>query len=282
MNLKEVIKKARAEKKAVGHFNISDIAALRAIVRASGKLKMPVIIGTSEGEADFIDIEVAVAMVKDMREETGQDIFLNADHFHSLEKIEEAVRAGYDSVIFDAAKLSLQENIQKTREVVDKIKGIRPDVLIEGEVGYIGESSKMLDKLPEGIAMCSVEDIQKYVSATGVDLVAPAVGNVHGMLKESDNPRLNIGLIGDIARGVDVPLVLHGGSGISDDDFRAAIAAGIAVVHINTEIRVAWREGMARGLGNHGEVAPYKIFPSAEEAVYEVVSRRLKLFGGLL
>ncbi|MCR4261031.1 MAG: class II fructose-bisphosphate aldolase [Candidatus Colwellbacteria bacterium] len=282
MNLREVIKKARAEKRAVGHFNISDIAALRAIVRAAGGLKMPVIIGTSEGEAEFIDIEVAVAMVKDMREETGQDIFLNADHFHSLEKIEEAARAGYDSVIFDAAKLSIQENIQKTREVVEKIKGIRPDVLIEGEVGYIGESSKVLDKLPDGVTMCSVEDIQKYVSATGVDLVAPAVGNVHGMLKESSNPRLNIELIRNIAGSVDTPLVLHGGSGISDDDFRAAIAAGIAVVHINTEIRVAWREGMVRGLGSQGEVAPYKIFPGAEEAVYEVVSRRLKLFGGLL
>src|SRR3989344_3122414 len=149
MKLREAIEKARAEKKAMGHFNISDIAALRAIVRAAGDLKVPVIIGTSEGEAEFVDIEVAVAMVRDLRGETGQDIFLNADHFHSVGKIEEAVRAGYDSVIFDAAKFSLDENIQKSKGVVEKIRQMRSDILIEGEVGYIGESSKVLDEIPQ-------------------------------------------------------------------------------------------------------------------------------------
>ncbi|KKU19123.1 MAG: Ketose-bisphosphate aldolase, class-II [Parcubacteria group bacterium GW2011_GWA1_47_11] len=281
MTLKEALIKARGEKKAIGHFNISDIAALRAIVRAAGDLGVPVIIGTSEGEAEFIDIEVAVAMVKDMREETNQDIFLNADHFHSLEKIEEAVRAGYDSVIFDAAKLSLEENIQKTKEAVEMIKSIRQDVLVEGEVGYIGESSKMLDKLPDGVGVCKVEDVQRFVNETGVDLVAPAVGNVHGMLK-GGNPKLDMGLIGDIAKSVTVPLVLHGGSGISDEDFKVAIAAGISIVHINTEIRVAWREGVEKALKDKEQIAPYKVFPGAEEAVYKAVSRRLKLFGGLL
>lgn len=282
MTLKEAVIKAQAEKKAIGHFNISDIAALRAIVRAATDLKMPVIIGTSEGEAEFIDIQTAVAMVKDAREETGQDIFLNADHFHSAEKIEEAVRAGYDSVIFDAAKLPLEENIQKTKEVVEKIRALRNDVLIEGEVGYIGESSKVLDEVPAGVTTSSKDEVKKYIEATGVDLVAPAVGNVHGMLKTGGNPKLNIDLIREIASSVDTPLVLHGGSGISDADFKAAIAAGIAIVHINTEIRVAWREGMVKALSSGQEVAPYKLFPGAEEAVYEVVSRRLKLFGGLL
>jgi len=282
MTLKEAIEWARKEKKAIGHFNISDIAAMRGIVRAAGELKVPVIIGTSEGEAEFVDIEVAVEMVKDAREETGQDIFLNADHFRSLEKIEEAARAGYDSVIFDAAKLPIEENIQKTKEVVLKIKEIRPDVLIEGEVGYIGESSKVLEELPEGVVVCKVEDVQRYVNETGVDLVAPAVGNVHGMLRGGGNPKLDMELIKDVAKNVAVPLVLHGGSGISDDDFRAAIVSGIAIVHINTEIRVAWRGGMEKGLEDKEQVAPYKIFPGAEEAVYQAVSRRLKLFNGLL
>ena len=282
MTLKEALIKARGEKKAIGHFNISDIAALRAIVRAAGDLGVPVIIGTSEGEAEFIDIEVAVAMVKDMREETNQDIFLNADHFHSLEKIEEAVRAGYDSVIFDGTKLPLEENIQKTKEAVERVKSIRQDVLVEGEVGYIGESSKMLDKLPDSIGVCKVEDVQRFVNETGVDLVAPAVGNVHGMLKGVGNPRLDIGLIESIAENVTVPLVLHGGSGISDEDFKAAIVAGISIVHINTEIRVAWKKGIEKALEDKEQIAPYKVFAEAEEAVYEVVSRRLKLFGGLL
>ena len=282
MTLKEAVEKARREKRAIGHFNISDIAALRAIVRAAGELKVPVIIGTSEGEAEFVDIEVAAAMVRDMREETGQDIFLNADHFHSLENIEEVVHAGYDSVIFDAAKLPIEENIQKTKEVVSTIRKIKPDILIEGEVGYIGESSKVLDELPQEVVVCKVEDVKRYVNETGVDLVAPAVGNVHGMLKGGGNPKLDIGLIGDITKNINTPLVLHGGSGISDEDFKAAIEAGMAIVHINTEIRLAWRKGMEKGLEDKEQIAPYKIFPGAEEAVYEVVSRRLKLFNGLL
>ena len=263
MTLKETITKARGEKKAIGHFNISDIAALRAIVRAAGDLGVPVIIGTSEGEAEFVDIEVARAMVKDMREETNQDIFLNADHFHSLEKAEEAVRAGYDSVIFDAVKFPLEENIQKTKEAVERMRSIRADVLIEGEVGYIGESSKMLDKLPDGVGVCKVEDVQRFVNETGVDLVAPAVSNIHGMLKGGGNPRLDIGLIESITRGVVAPLVLHGGSGISDEDFKAAIAAGISIVHINTEIRVAWRKGIEKALEDKEQMTPYKVFPEA-------------------
>ena len=113
MTLKEAYDKARSEKRALGHFNISDIAAFRAIIRAAGDLDLPILIGTSGGEADFIDIDVAVAMVKDARKETGQDIFLNADHFKDLEKAKEAARAGYDSIIFDAAKLPLEKNIEK-------------------------------------------------------------------------------------------------------------------------------------------------------------------------
>ncbi len=282
MTLKQAIEKTRGEKKAIGHFNISDIAAFRSIIRAAGELKVPVIIGTSEGEAEFVDIQVAVAMVRDMREETGQDIFLNADHFHSLEKIEEAVQAGYDSVIFDAAKLPMEENIQKTKEIVKKIKEIRQDVLIEGEIGYIGESSKILEELPQGVRICTVDEVKRYVDETGIDLVAPAVGNVHGMLRKGGNPKLDINLVANITKNIETPLVLHGGSGISEEDFKAAIEAGIAIVHINTEIRLAWKKGVKKGAEDEEQIAPYKIFSKAEEAVYEVVSRRLKLFNGLL
>ncbi|MDP3953316.1 MAG: class II fructose-bisphosphate aldolase [bacterium] len=288
MNLIEAIRKTREGKSALGHFNISDIAAFRAIVKAAGEVGVPVIIGTSEGEAEFVDIQVASEMVKDAREETGQSIFLNADHFRSLEKAKEAVEAGYDSVIFDGANLPLEENIQKTKRAVDTLKAINPDVLIEGELGYIGVSSKLLDEIPEGAqiadeALPTVEDARRFVEETGVDLLAPAVGNIHGMFKHAPNPKLNIRLIESITKAVATPLVLHGGSGVSDADFRFAIEAGMRVVHINTEIRVAWRKGMEEALGeNQEEIAPYKIFPEAERRVYEVVVKRLKLFGGLI
>ena len=287
MTLKEAIAQADEKGIALGHFNISDIAALRAIVSAAGDLEVPVIIGTSEGEAEFVDIEVAAKMVEDMVSETGQAVFLNADHFRDLEKAKEAARAGYDSIIFDAAKFPLEENIEKTKEAVQVLKEINPHLLVEGELGYIGESSKLLDEIPEGAkidegALPTPEDARRYVEETGVDLLAPAVGNLHGMFKKAQNPDLQIDLVKRINDAVEVPLVLHGGSGVTDDDFKKAIDAGMRIVHINTEIRVAWREGMKEALKDPDQIAPYKIFPEAEKKVKEVVERRLKLFSGLV
>lgn len=294
-NLREVISEAEQKKIAVGHFNISDITALRAITRAAKELNVPVIIGTSEGEAEFIGFRQAAALVESLKEE-GRPVFLNADHFRSLEKVKQAVGAGYDAIIFDAANLSLEENIRETKEAVDYIKSIsvsrRRDILVEGELGYIGTSSKVLEEVPHGAAvtettMTKPEEAKRFVEETGVDLFAPAVGNIHGIVKEGE-PRLDIGRIAAIKQIVNIPLVLHGGSGISDEDFRKAIQAGVSVIHINTEIRLAWRQGMEEALrSSPQEIAPYKIFADddeelddPEDAIYKVVSARLKLFSG--
>ena len=294
-SLLEVIADAESRAVAVGHFNISDITALKAITRAAKELNVPVIIGTSEGEVEFIGFKQAAALVGSLREE-GYSVFLNADHFRSLESVKQAVGAGYDSIIFDAANLSLEENIKKTKEAVDYVKSVsasrRADILVEGELGYIGTSSKVLEKMPEGAAvtettMTKPEEAKRFVEETGVDLFAPAVGNIHGIVKEGE-PRLDIGRIAAIkqalrqAQGKPVPLVLHGGSGVSNNDFRAAIAAGISVIHINTEIRIDLREGLEEALEKSPEeTTHYKLLPEAEEEIYETVLARLKLFNNL-
>lgn len=284
----EVVSDAAAEKRAIGHFNVSDLVALRAIVEAAREVGAPVIIGTSEGERAFLGVRQAVALVRSFREEYGLPIFLNADHTHSLEKAEEAVAAGYDAVLFDGSRLPLEENIKATKEIVEYVKSVNSDVLVEGELGYIGTSSEVFEKLPEGISLkpedlTKPEEAARFVRETGVDLFAPAVGNIHGMFAGARNPALDIVRIKAIKESVSIPLVLHGGSGTSDEDFRAAIAAGINVIHINTELRVAWRKGIEEGLrANLKEVAPYKICSPAFEAVKEVVAARLRLFNGLL
>lgn len=283
MKLLELIKEAEARNVAIGHFNISDLAALRAIVRAAKELGVPVIIGVSEGEREFIGVKQVAAIVKSFRE-SGMPIFLNADHTYSLEKIKEAVAAGFDAVIFDGAKLPLEENIKKTKEVVDYVKSINPEMIVEGEIGYIGTSSKILESVPEGAAvkaedLTKPEEAARFVKETGVDLLAPAVGNLHGMFSNAPNPALNIGRVKEIRKASGVPLVLHGGSGITDSDFSASIKAGISVIHINTEIRLAWHDGIVAALKeNPQEIVPYKILPKAEMAVYEVVKNRLVLF----
>ncbi|MBI4119481.1 MAG: class II fructose-bisphosphate aldolase [Parcubacteria group bacterium] len=286
-NLRSIIENAERRKVAVGHFNISDLVALRAIFEAARSLNVPVIIGVSEGEREFIGVRQAVALICSLRDEYKYPIFSDADHTYALEKVKEAAGAEFDAVIFDGAKLPLEENIKKTKAVVEYLKSRNKNILAEGELGYIGTSSKILESVPEGAAikdedLPTADRAERFVKETGVDLLAPAVGNIHGMFKNAPNPDLNIKRISEIREAAGVPLVLHGGSGIKDGDFKAAIKAGISVIHINTEIRVAWRQGLEAALKERpDEIAPYKILPEALERVKRVVTERLKLFNGI-
>ncbi|MBU6500724.1 MAG: class II fructose-bisphosphate aldolase [Patescibacteria group bacterium] len=281
--LRETLKDAGERKVAIGHFNISDLAALKAIFEAARELNLPVMIGVSEGEREFVGVRQAAALVKSLRGEYDYPIFLNADHTHSLEKIREAAEAGFDEILFDGSKLSLEENIQQTKEAVKIIRSIDKNILIEGEIGYIGSSSEVMKEKPEGIELTTAEEAVRFIKETGVDVLAPAVGNMHGltedMAKGLSQKRLDIERIGKIKEATLTPLTLHGGSGTNDDDFVAAIKAGINIVHINTEIRVAWRRGLEKGLKDMpNEVAPYKILPPAVEEIKQVVLSRMKLF----
>lgn len=285
--LREILDDASAKKVAVGHFNISDSNQLNGIAGAARDLNVPVIIGVSEGEREFVGGKKAVAMVAAAREEFGIPIFLNADHAHSTENCKTAIDEGFDSVIFDGTKLSPGENKKSTKEVVEYARKSGRDVVVEAELGYIGTSSKVLDDVPDDVVLDSLpsaEDAAEFVSDTGVDALAPAVGNLHGMLKGRSNPSLNIELISQMREAVsdDISLVLHGGSGLTDDDFKKAIEAGMNLIHINTEIRVAYRKGIEAKLAEKSEeVAPYRYLDGGRDALMKVVKKRLKLFNSL-
>jgi len=280
-------KKRKKKKIAIGHFNISNIEGLWAVFYAARKYDAPVIIGLSEGERDFVGIKQVVALVKSLKEEYDYPVYLNADHTYTFEKVKEVIDAGFDAVVYDGAKLSYEENIATTKKCVEYAKSVNPDILVEAEMGYIGSSSKMLDELPQDVGVSSEmfttsTEAKKFVEATGVDLFAPSVGNIHGMLKNTANPSLDIKRIQEIRALAGVPLVLHGGSGITDDNFREAIQAGISIVHINTEIRVAYHNAIIKSLQeNPNEIAPYRIMKTAVESMQSVVERRIRLFSGL-
>ena len=286
-SLRDVIKEAERKKVAVGHFNISDSTQLWGIFRAAKNLNVPVIIGTSEGERDFIGARQAVALVTSIREEYNYPIFINADHHYSLESVKEAIDAGYDAVIFDGSKVTHKENVSIMKACVEYARASGRNVLVEGELGNIGQSSKLLEAIPEGAEitkemMTKPDELKALVEETGVDLVAPAVGNLHGMLKHGKNPNLSIERIQELREAGGVPMVLHGGSGISDEDFRKAIVAGMCIVHINTEIRKAYRDGIEEALGdNPDEIAPYRFMKRGRSNLEAVVSKRLKLFNNL-
>lgn len=281
--LREYIQDADIQGVAIGHFNISNLEALHGIYNAAKKLNLPVIIGVSEGEQKFAGLEEVVSLIKTIRERDNYPIFLNADHHGSFESVKACIDAGFDMVIFDGAKLSFDENVKTTKQCVDYAREVSKntgrDILVEAELGYIGSGSDIKDSIPEGAGVLTKpEDAKKFVDETGVDVFAPSVGSIHGLIK-SGKPHIDADLVKEIKDTVKIPLVLHGGSGLRDEDFTNAIKAGISVVHINSEIRLAFRDEIKETIEeNPNEITPAKILGPAVEAIEEVVEARLKLF----
>jgi len=285
-SLRDLLQKSQETGVAIGHFNISDLVLLKAVFAAARQLNVPVLVGLSEGEREFVGTRQIAAFVRSLREEFGSPIFLNADHTHSLAKGVEAAKAGFDSIVSDLSALPFEQNVRQTKQAVEALKAINPSMLVEGEIGDIGTGSEIHESSPDLTkGLSTPEEAKQFVESTGVDILAPAVGNMHGMLRSmvqgETKKHLDIERIADIKRAAGVFLTLHGGSGTDDEDLRKAIAAGINIVHINTELRVAWRHGLEQGLAKQpNEVVPYKILPSAMDAVEQVVASRLRLFNG--
>jgi fructose-bisphosphate aldolase class II len=282
MTLKEIIQNAQKNKVAIGHFNVSNLEAVRAIKEVVQETNYPIIIGVSEGEEKFFGRDELISIVKTYQAQ-GLPIFLNADHSYTVERACACIDAGFDAVIFDGTELSLEENISQTKQVVEYARSHNPNCLVEAEIGFIGKSSNLMDSIPEGVAteefLTTPEQAIDFVQKTGVDLLAPAVGNLHGMLKNMPNPRLDIKRISKIFQDTNTPLVLHGGSGITVEDLQQAINAGISIIHVNTEIRIAFKEGLVKGLAaNTDKVAPYIYLQPAEDAIKQVIKTKLKIF----
>ncbi|MBI4158575.1 MAG: class II fructose-bisphosphate aldolase family protein [Candidatus Yanofskybacteria bacterium] len=291
-NLNYYLEQARKNDYAIGHFNFSTADVLRGIVEAAKEAGAPaVMVGTSEGEADFIGLKEAVALIRILREEYSFPIFLNADHFKSFEKCKEAIDAGYDSVIIDMSKMQFADNVAETKKVVDYAKEISKyppvplagrniEISVEGELGYLRGFSEVQTKIEITSAdFTKPEEAKKFVEKTGVNQLAVVFGNIHGIVTEQEE-KLDIEHFKKIITAMpDVFYVLHGASGLSEDDIRAAIKAGITNVHFNTELRVAYTEGIHKTLHNKpAETTPYKYLAPAVEEVKNVVSQKIKVF----
>jgi len=287
-SLRNVLTRLQQQGMALGHFNVSDLVILKAVLAAAVEVKVPVIVGASEGERKFLGTSELAALVKIMREEHDFPVFLNADHTHSLEKAVEAARAGFDSVVIDYSALPFDQNVARTKETVEAIKAINPAIIAEGEIGNIGTGSEIHETVTNDFRNLSTpEEARQFVDSTGIDVLAPAVGNMHGMLQSmvqgKTKKHLNIERIAEIKKAAGVFLTLHGGSGTDDEDFVRAIATGINIIHINTELRVAWRRSLEASLTSQpSEVVPYKILPPVMESVKQAASSRLKLFNARL
>jgi fructose-bisphosphate aldolase class II len=284
--LAQALAAARTAGRAVGHFNVSDLVLLKGMLAGTQELNVPVIVGASEGEREFLGTAELAALVRALRDQYPFPIYLNADHTHSLAKALEAARAGFDSVVFDMSSLPLEQNIRHTKEAVTALKSVNPAFIVEGEIGNIGSGSEIHKTAVAEYRLSTPAEARDFVRATGIDVLAPAVGNFHGMLPQmldgSQNKHLDIDVIRAIATAAAVPLTLHGGSGTDEGDLVRAVEAGITIVHVNTELRVAWRKALTQEFARHpDEIVPYKLLPPAVAAVARIVNTKLRLLNRL-
>ncbi|MEK7664892.1 MAG: class II fructose-bisphosphate aldolase [Patescibacteria group bacterium] len=279
--LKYYLNKAQKEKWAIGQFNFCADSQLKGIIRAAKNLKSPIILGTSEGESNFFGLEEAVAIRNVLRKKNNLPIFLNLDHGKSFEYLKQAIDSGYDMVCFDGSKLSFEENIKITKQVVKYAK--RKGVLTEGEIGAIAtDSSKIYQEnfeIEEDL-LTNPEESVKYIDKSKVGLLAVSIGNFHGIEVSGLNPHLLLNRLAEIRRTAkNVFLVLHGGSGTPEEDIKQAISLGIVKININTEIRLAFTNSLKYFLQeNPDEIAPYKYLKNSAEAVQKIVEEKISLF----
>lgn len=288
MTLQQWHEKALKEGWAIGHFNVSNLEQIKAIFEAAEFLKCPVMVGTSDGERKFIGPKQAAAIIRSLRKETGLPVFLNADHSKSVASAKAAIDAGYDSVHIDLSHLSFEENLNGTKEVVEyaktKVYSDIGDIHVEGELGLLLGESKMQKEVIEVKQedLTKPEEAHDFVEKTGIDRLAPAVGNIHGI--PANIKIIETKLIKDIRLHLNekTALTLHGASGISDEQITTAIKSGINNIHINTEIRIVYVNALKKTFEeNPEETTPYKIFSPVIAAVRHKVEEKLRLFGAV-
>lgn len=275
-NMKDMLSKADSGKYAVPQFNINNLEWTRFILEQCQELKTPVILGVSEGAIKYMGGYKTVSnLVRSLISDLNITIpvALHLDHGSSYESCVKAIDNGFTSVMIDASKYPLAENINITKQVVMYSKD--KNVTVEAEVGAVGGEE---DGVANELAYAKVEDATKLVDETNIDFLAPALGSVHGIYK--GEPKLDFERMVKIHELTRLPLVLHGGSGIPDELIKKAISCGITKVNINTELQLAWSKAVRLFLNENSEVYdPRKVIKSGEKALKEMVTQKVNLFG---
>jgi len=289
MDLNLYLKKAKEKKYAIPHFNFCSAEQLKALILGFQSVieryslsaeDYCLMAGTSEGEAGFLGYNQARCLVDAWKKQVDFGIFLNADHHRSFDSCKKAVDSGYDSVLIDASKLSFEENVEVTKKVVEYARSKNENIIVEGELGYLPGESKIQEEIIVNKENFTQPDQAKeFVEKTGVNSLAIAFGNIHGIVVKQ-KPQLDFDLLNKISNNIpEIYLVLHGGSGLSSDDFVKSIENGIVNIHINTEVRVAYRKGLEEEFReNPSQTTPYKFLQKAVEKMKGVVEEKTEVF----
>lgn len=268
-NPQSIISQAQKNGYAIGCFNTSDLEITKAIILAAEEQNAPVMIATTPKAIEYAGLEVLAAMIKQIAKLSKVPIALHLDHGNSLKIIQQCLELGYPSVMIDGSEKPLEENIRLTAEAVETAH--QYEAFCEGELGHLGKAGTNQDQLT------NPEDIENFVSKTQVDLLAVSIGSKHGI--EVDE-KLNIELLKKIQSKTQIPLVLHGASGVSDNDIKQAIANGICKINIDTDIRHTFSKSIRQILAKYPQEEDFrKILSKVMFDIQRLVEDKIKLFG---
>lgn len=271
VNLNDVLKQAQKEHYGVGLFNTTDTDMLEAVIAAAEELRSPVVIGTAEVLLPNGELKLIAPSILAAAKRATVPVVMHYDHGLTFDRCMEALSLGFSSVMFDGSAGDYEENVAATREMVKICHSL--GVSVEGEIGHVGQAATGDDQLTD--MYTTPEEAVAYVQATGVDALAVAIGTAHGVYKKK--PQLNLERLRAIRGALDTPLVLHGGSGLSDDDFRNTVRDGIAKVNIFTDLCLAGNAAMKDGLAAGEEYLTIR--NRKVDYIKEVVMNKMRLFG---
>ncbi len=271
VNLNQVLKKAQENRYAVGLFNTTDTDMLEAAIGAAEELRSPIIIGTAEVLLPYGELKLIAPSVVEAAKRATVPVVVHYDHGLTFERCMEALQLGFSSVMFDGSAKPYEQNLEETKEIVKIAHAM--GATVEGEIGHVGEAANEDNLLTD--MYTTPDEAESYLNATGVDALAIAIGSAHGVYKTK--PMLNIPRLCEIRKRVDVPLVLHGGSGLSDDDFRNTIRNGIAKVNIFTDLCLAGSSAMKEASDNN--ISYLDARNLKVDAIKEAVKKKMILFG---
>lgn len=277
VNLKQVLKDTRNSKYAVGAFNFNNFEDAQGIVDGACAKKSPVILMASMSAVKYLGLKQTVAMIKAMAESCDIPICLHLDHCTSVDLCKQAVVAGFSSVMIDASSLSYEENVKMTKEVVEFAH--KYGVSVEAEIGHVGGVEDDINVGEDEAFLTKPKDAKKFVEDTNVDALAIAIGTVHGFYKKK--PNIDFQRLKEIRNLVDVFLVLHGGTGVSAEDFKKCIEDGMSKINVGTELKNAFSLTLRKQCKevDEKEIDPRKIIKKVRDVSSEIVQEKIEIFG---
>ncbi|MBN1902509.1 class II fructose-bisphosphate aldolase [Candidatus Sumerlaeota bacterium] len=277
VNLRDVLMDARKNRYAVGSFNVVDLISLEAILEAAVEKMSPVILSIAEVHFKYVNLENITPAIKDVAKRASIPAVLHLDHGESFQAVMRALRAGFTSIMFDGSKLSFKENIEKTAEVVQMCHAV--GVSVEAELGHIGgaEGGSGGATAPPQEFYTKVDEAVDFVRNTGVDALAVAIGTAHGLYK--GKPQLDFNRLSQLNDALGIPLVLHGGTGLSIEDFHECIDRGVGKINFYTGMSVAAMDKIKAKLRENPDFYDYPgALLEAKAGIRETVKKQLEIF----